>query len=465
MNWWKYSWRVRECGLVRPKPPRSPRINRRAFLYGLGGVGIGLPFLESAPERSAWGAGEEPVFALFMGTSNGIIADSFWPAELGPLTNLSGEAGATGILGDFAEQLIFARGLRYPGPMTTESHGQSYPQMLTGALYVSSGKPLWNAGGPSIDVILAPLLNSDGAEPMTLYSAARESGYIAEAMSWDEAGNLRAVEPNPYAVYQRLVGGAGTDPNVLTNAVLVRRQSAIDLARDELLTFQGRTNISKTDHDRLEQHLSALRQLEQALGEVAPSTCSAAFLDVAGIEAVKETYSKNGMVEIVSKLHLELTAFAFACNLNHVATLQSGAGLDSTKYDVPNGLGWTFHHISHQVQSDSAAGDNPLAVQDHIAIDRLRIETLAHGLRKFASHGLLDKSILMWTNQFCDGRSGAFNDLPYIIAGNPYGRLKSGQFVDCNNSLNGELLTTVANALGVDRLIGSAERVIDELLV
>lgn len=450
--------------ILRPKQPLSHRLNRRAFLYGLGGVGIGLPFLESAPDRSAWAAGEEPVFALFMGTGNGIIADSFWPAELGPLTNLSDEVNATGILGEFAEQLIFARGLKYPGPMTTESHGQSYPQMLTGALYVSSGKPLWNAGGPSIDVILAPLLNPDGAEPLTLFSG-QPSGYIDEAMSWDEAGNLRAVEANPYAVYQRLVGGEGTAPKVLTNAVLVRRQSAIDLARDELLTFQGRANLSRSDHDRLELHLSALRDVEQSLGDVTASTCSPAFLDVAGIEAVKEAYDEGAMIERVSQLHLELTALAFACNLNHVATLQSGAGVDGTRYDIPNGLGWPFHHISHQVQSDAAAGTNPLAVQDHIAIDRLRIATLAHGLRQFASHGLLDKSILMWTNQFTDGRIGSFGDLPYIIAGNPYGRLKSGQYVDCKNARNGELLTTVAKALGVDRLIGAAEGVIAGLLV
>ena len=41
-------------------------VNRRAFLYGAGGIAIGLPFLEGLPERSAWAAGAEPVFTLFM---------------------------------------------------------------------------------------------------------------------------------------------------------------------------------------------------------------------------------------------------------------------------------------------------------------------------------------------------------------------------------------------------------------
>lgn len=450
----------------KPKQRALRRLDRRAFLYGLGGVGVGLPFLESAPHgRSAWAAGEEPVFALFMGTGNGIIADAFWPAEYGPLSNLASEANATGLLSDFADQLIFARGLKYPSPFTSDSHGQSSPQMFTGAPYGATGSPLRNASAPSIDVILAPLLNPDGAEPLTLYSGLH-SGYIDESMSWSEDGTLRAFESNPFVVYSNLVGVVGpADPNVLSQAVLVRRQSAIDLARDELLTFQGRVNISKADHERLEQHLSALRDIERALGEVVPSACSTSLIDVAGIDAVKDTYDKNGMVEIVSKLHLELVAFAFACNVQHVALLQSGGGLDSTKYDQPTKAGWTFHWISHEIQSDGAAGNDPEAAQAHAEIDRMRVDTLLHGIRKLDAHGLLDKSILTWTNQFSDGRSGSFSDIPYILVGNPYGRLKSGQYIKCNNALNGRLLTTVAKALGVDRLIGEGDSVIDELLV
>jgi hypothetical protein len=451
---------------AQPQLPFPRRINRRAFLYGLGGVGIGLPFLEGAPDRSAWAAGEEPVFVLFMGTGNGIIADKFWPAQQGALTDLATEPNATGILGDFAERLTFVRGLRYPGQATADSHGQSYPQMLTGAPYGNVGSALRNATAPSIDVILAPLLNPDASDPLTLYSGMQQS-YIDAAMSWTTEGNLRAPEGNPYVVYSSLLSSVGgnADQNALTDAVLVRRQSAVDLARDELLTFQARTKVSQTDRARIEQHLTALRDIEQSLGVLAGSTCSADLLDVTGIGAVKETYKDNGMVEVVSKLQLDLAAFAFACNLNHVATLQSGGGLDTTRYDVPsNERAWTFHHISHQIQSDAAAGNDPVAAQAHSEIDRLRMDTLAHGLRQFDAHNLLDKSIVMWTNQFSDGRAGAFSDLPYILAGNPYGRLKAGQFVDGANAFNGALLTTIARVLGVDRLIGSAEAGLDVLL-
>lgn len=451
-------------GLRNGSGPR--RLNRRAFLYGLGGIGIGLPFLEGAPDRSAWAQDENPVFALFMGTGNGIVVENFWPAQLGALTDLGTELGATGLLGDFADRLLLLRGLQYPMRNTAETHGQSGPQMLTGAPYATPIKtPLANSTAASIDVILAPLLNPAGTEPLTLYSGVK-AGYINESLSWTAEGNPRPAEGSPFAVYAALVGGVGADSTgTLASAVLVRRQSAIDLARDELLSFQGRANISQRDSQRLEQHLTALRNIEQTLAESAVSTCSLDLADVDGIATTQDTYKRDGMVEVVSKLQLELAALAFACNLNHVATLQSGDGLDQTHYDVPsNARGWSFHHISHEIQNDGSAGDDPLAVQAHVEIDRLRMETFAHGLRQFDAHGLLDKTVVLWTNQFSEGKIGSFSDLPYILAGNPYGRLRSGQYIQCNNNYNGELLTTVANVLGVDRLIGTATRGLDELL-
>lgn len=444
-----------------------PRLNRRAFLYGLGGVGIGLPFLESARDRSAWAAGEEPTFVLFIGTANGVIRDNFWPAQDGPLTALASESNALGILGEFAQQLLVVRGLRYPGNGAGDTHGWSYPQMLTGAPAVAKqGSPLANATAPSLDVILAPVLNPDAAAPLTLYSGMK-AGYINEAMSWNADGTVRAAQGNPFVVYTDLVSasGLGADTSALSQAVLVRRQSVIDLARDELMTFRGRAGISSSDSARLELHLTALRDIEQTLGDLA-STCTTTSLDVAAITAADDTYRQNGMVELVSKLQLQLTAFAFACNLNHVATLQSGDGEDITRYDVPsNARGWTFHHISHQVQSDSSVGDDPLAVQAHVEIDRLRMETLAYGLRTFRDHQLLDKSVVMWANQFSDPRSGSFSDLPIIVAGNPYDRLRSGQSISYTGHYNGELLTTLARAVGLDQLIGSATGALEELLV
>ena len=61
------------------------RLKGRAFLRGAAGVSIALPFLESLPERSAWAAGETPVFGLFICATSGVVPSSFFPDRSGPL--------------------------------------------------------------------------------------------------------------------------------------------------------------------------------------------------------------------------------------------------------------------------------------------------------------------------------------------------------------------------------------------
>src|SRR5690606_14515478 len=221
------------------------RVNRRSFLYGVGGVGIGLPFLESAPDRSAWAADEQPTFALFIGTANGVIANAFWPTQLGELTNLAADPNAVGILGEFAEQLLVVSGLRYPPANTVGySHSLSYAMMLTGAPSEDVGNSQARSTAASIDVILAPTLSPSGSAPLALYSGMQRV-FVNDAMSWTAEGEVRIGQGNPFVVYSDLVGrfGANADPAGLDNHVLVRRQSVIDLARDELLAFQARGRI------------------------------------------------------------------------------------------------------------------------------------------------------------------------------------------------------------------------------
>ena len=62
----------------------------------------------------------------------------------------------------------------------------------------------------------------------------------------------------------------------------------------------------------------------------------------------------------------------------HEVTWQWGDGTDGTKYSVPSnaGLGWTFHQLSHRVQSDGAVGNNPTAEQAHAEVDRRMVRNV-----------------------------------------------------------------------------------------
>lgn len=78
--------------------------------------------------------------------------------------------------------------------------------------------------------------------------------------------------------------------------------------------------------------------------------------------------------------------------------------------------------------------------------------------------------LFMGANQFADGPSGSIHNLPIILAGNAGGTLRTGLHLlprpIASEHLNGNLLTTLAQALGVHETIGVTEEGrVDELLV
>jgi hypothetical protein len=415
--------------------------------------------LEGLPERSAWAADAPPVFSLFIVTANGVVQKKFFPDDVGPLSpaTLGGMSDkASSVLGPHADKLLLLNGINFPqaGPLNC-SHAEGSCQTLTAAPPGSTGNTAYSSG-PSADVVIAKAVNPDGADPLTLYAGAK--GFIAERISFKGGGpgQIRAADTNPYILYAKLVGLASPTGTVdpLAAELVASRKSVNDLVRKQLKRLQGLSSLSADDRQRLQQHFDAIRDTEVTLGEMA-NACSEAGLATSQLQALETGFAfKSAMMEDIVKLHLELVALAFACNFNRVATLQHGDGTDGTKYDVPSnaGLGWSFHQISHRIQSDSATGSNPVAEQAHHEIDVVRLQSLLHGLDHFQARGLLDKSIIMWTSNIADGPSHSFKNVPHIVAGTGGGYLKTGAYVDAGGVTNNKLFNTLINAAIRDKM-------------
>jgi hypothetical protein len=438
---------------------RPPRPSRRSFLKGAGGVAIGLPFLEGLPERSAWAADAPPVFSFYLVAANGVVGKSFLPAATGPLTeaSLSAATGlATSVLAPHAPNLMFVRGIGFPMSPTGDSHAQGLSQVLTARPSVGGGSSA-KGSGISADMYIAAAVNPGGADPLTLYAGNRRNGYIAERLSFTSSGVTRAADDNPYTLYAKLVGGGVVNPGMLAELV-AKRKSVNDFVREELTSLMGRPALSSADRQRLKQHFDSLRDAETTMGTMV-ANCTAAGLSTSKLDALKDglVFKMDGMIEDVVKLQMELVALAFACNFNRVATLQWGDGTDQTKYKVASNanLGWTFHHISHRTQSDSAVASDtqtPAAVLAHAEIDVLRMQTFKYGLDAFASRGLADKAIVMWTNHIADGPSHSYRNVPTIIWGNGGGYLRPGAYVDAGNVTNNKLFNTLITAAIRDKV-------------
>ena len=419
---------------------------------------MGLPFLESLPERSAWAAGQAPVFSFFICAVDGIVPASFFPTELGELTTESLRAAgkATSELAAHADNLLFIKGINWPGIPISEPHAESLCMALTAVPPISTGAKAM-AGGPSADWVIARKVQAE-TPPLTLYAGA-QGGYIDERLSFSESGTVTPAANNPYELYRKLVGIVSTNGTPTPGGdqaqrlLLESRKSIHDLVRDDLRALLGNPRLSKTDQQRLQQHFDAIREIEttiDGMGDDLVESCSWGGVEVSKLEALQTfQFKTDGMIEDIVRLQMSLVALAFACNYNRTATLQWGDGTDGTRYPVPSNesLGrWSFNWICHRNDSDAATGNNPVAAQAHAEIDVVRMQTLAAGLEHFKARGLDDKSFVLWTNAMSDCPTHSFKNVPHIIWGDGGGYLKQGAYVDAGNVTNNRLLNTLISA-------------------
>jgi hypothetical protein len=445
---------------VDPRTVRRPARNRRAFLRGAAGITLGLPFLEGLPERSAWAAGQEPVFSLFIGAACGVVGPSFFPDSTGPLTvaGLTAAGKATSELARHADNLLFVTGVNWPGLTPRScSHAQGSCMELTARPSTGSGSQA-TATGPSADVVIADKVQP-GIDPLTLYAGNLHNGYIAERLSFTTTGQVRSAADNPYTLYQQLVGLAAPDGTMTTEGqqmaqlLLKSRKSVNDVVRIELQELLANSRLSAKDKQRLQQHFDGIRDAEITMGDMGDQAaeCTLAGLDRAKLDALESgiAFKPTGMIEDIGQLHMSLVALAFACNYNRTATLQWGDGTDHTVYDVPSNQtlgGWNFHYISHRLQSDGAVGDNPTAEAAHAEIDALRMRSIAAGLDHFAARGLERNAFVLWTNHIADGPSHSYLSVPHVIWGSGGGFLKQAEYVDAGGVTNNRLLSALVSA-------------------
>jgi len=452
--------------ILKGKAMNRRAINRRAFLTGAGTVAVGLPFLEGLPGRSAWAADAAPVFTFFIVAQNGQVNKNFFPSAAGALTQASLAAAtdaATSVLAPHAENLLFLKNLVYPvtGPRSC-GHAEANVQTLTGLAPGANGNTAY-AAGPSADTLIGKAL---GADPLALYSGGK--GFIAERISFKGAGagQVRSADTNPYLLYSRVVGLAGgtttTTPGTTTPTVdpvaqelANRRKSVNDLVRAELKDLKNNPALSTADQLRLDQHFQAIRDIEVKMDGMAPvgAMCSKTGLPEDKYKALQSGFVfKGDQMEEYVKLHLQIMAVAFACNYSRVATLQWGDGTDGTVYNVAsNSRKWTFHQVSHRLQSDSQSGNDQTAEAAHHEIDIVRMQSLLVGLDAFKAHGLQNSAQIVWTNTLADGPSHSTSGVPMIIWGSGGGYLKQGTLIDTAKTGNAKVLNTLMAAATRDK--------------
>lgn len=438
---------------------RKSTINRRTFLKALGAGSLALPFYQLLANPQAH---------AFNGTARRLIVFYFPDGVPGPsqdgdpsLWHCSGSEYNFNIpellspLRPFKDDCVFFNGIDM-GRTDEGSHPGGAKKLLTG---VDGG------GGESIDQYLARTVGA--ASPhrhIYLGVQANVNGAQDDKhISYVGPGRSVAPEDSPLRAFERyFMGGTTNNNSGSMPRIDLTKKSVIDLNIKELQALQ--TALGATEKDKLNFHMEALRDVEKRLAgmELEPpdmpqnATCDKPSLDSSG-------YDKNRIYEpelfpAITRMHIDVMVQAMACNLSKVGVVQ--CSVHTSELIMSRFMGTALHDPNFDMRSHQASHYGPRhdrnkrEFADFVAQRRWFLEQFAYLLgelkRRPEGEGtMLDYSMVLLCTEVCDGNTHLHSNMPFILAGQGAGAIKTGRLLNyVNNDRQSNLYVSLAQAMG-----------------
>lgn len=429
------------------QPFHNRSLSRRTVLRGLGAA-LALPWLDAmAPARGRLPA--SPRRALFVFLPNGVKMDEWRPTASGQGMDLPYLLAP---LSPVRERLTVWSGLAIDGGFAhgdgAGDHARAAASFLTCAHPRKTGGADLHAG-VSVDQVLAAAIGSATPFPSLELGLERgaaagicDSGYscaYSNNISWRAPATPVAKETEPRAVFARLFG----DPDAALDGAGRRdRRAALASVLDAVLgdVASLRRDLGAADRRKLDEYLTAVRELEQRTEREAAADVEAAAVP-ADVLQRGDTFPER-----LDAMY-ELLALALATDRTRVATLMLGNAGSNRSYrflDVPQG----HHDLSHH-------GGDAQKLAGIRAIDRFHVEHFAAFLQRLQAQrdgdgDLLGQSMVVFASGIGDGDRHNHDDLPVLLAGGGGGAVRGDRHeVVPRRTPMANLYLAVLRAMGV----------------
>jgi hypothetical protein len=433
---------------------RNTGFGRRALLRGAAGAAIGLPWLESLAPRGARAATQPPLRFIVMFSPNGTIPTAWTPA--GGETDFVLPAILAPLDSQRAD-IVVVQGLDQQGG-GGDGHQNGIGGMLTGAPlnpgpFAGVGAPPagW-ASGPSVDQRAA-----DGIAGLTRLRSLELGVDVGSADNWGRmiyrAGN-QPLPPadDPATVYARVFADLHTDRAAL-DRLRRRRKSILDAVGGQYTRLS--TRLGAADRQRLDAHLSAVREVETRLTtDLVVNNAACHDPQVTPVDTVA-----NDAFPSVGALQMDLMVMALACDMTRVASLQWSRSVSQVRFTWL-GINEGHHDLSHRGDADADAVSKLTRINTWYAQQLAALMTKLRAIPDGNGTTMLDNTLILWANELAKGNTHSRHDAPYVLAGRAGGALRTGRFLsyEGQNIPHNNLLVSVLNALGLpDRTFGKAE--------
>jgi hypothetical protein len=450
------------------------KIRRRHFLAGLGGIGLGLPFLEAfAPRKAAAAAAATPKRLAVFFNHNGVNMDKWFPTTAyGALTPASFMGTGMEPIASYASKILLPRGLhqvprgwgRDPGG--GDDHAKGVGCKLTAAPLADTTERY--AQGVSLDQVIARAVNPNKQGALNLMVGYRSKDVLG-CISYVDVGQQASPFQDPWKAFKDWVGSGGTGVTVVDKTAM-RRQSVIDLCKADFDALKSNSALSSADKTKLDMHFSNIRTVETTMTSAGLPACSLPAARTAEIMAIDPTkVTRDDQYQTIGGMMTDVMALAMACDYNRVVTMQwgSGAGGPIFSWLTPDlNTMYNHHKLSHGSTTDGGTMNTLPMDQWKLALYNIdqwyasQLKSLLDKLSAYTEPGgtMLDNMTLLYMNDLGDGLGHNWMDLPVMLIGGMQGYFKQGQYIKLTtgsgtandtDAPSNQLLTTLANAMGV----------------
>lgn len=447
------------------------RLSRRAVLRGAGSIAIALPWLEiMRPERSAWAqAATAARRFVSVYTPGGTVIQ---PVNKWSPTGTEAAPVLSPILAPLEpvkEHLLIVDGLQMASAVG-EQHQAGLIALLTGTKQnmppANGGLPGQNSygRGPSVDQVIASRLQAatprsrKSIEVGVRWATGKSHGLISpiNALNFEDNADFSPIPPrlDPAQIFTDLFGSLPGDIDAA--ARVARKRSILDYVDRRYATLSGR--LGARDRQKIEQHLTKIREMEQSLAVIAPPNLACGTptqidtsdynprtgLNSSDSGSLRDS-STDAAIPKVGAYLMDMMVMALACDITAVGTLQWTD--TEAKHTFP-WLNLPEHH--HFYQHDG--GFRPAECE---AICTWYSSMHLHLLQQMASvdmggHTLLDESVVFFGSELADPPTHRKVGMPFLLAGRG-GGLRTGRWVKYDGLSHNNLLVSILNLFGDPR--------------
>ncbi len=428
---------------------RFPKISRRFALTALaaGAAALGLP-----RQRAASADDARPRYFIGIYMPHGVARELWVPKpnfDIGYTDSVLSPFDDAATYGqNFREQILTVEGLDLSTGLIAATAGHDGSRVL---LTGSGG----NGRNASIDQFLALEQGLGQGLPLSslVLGVGADSPALGSCISYAKGGSALPKIIDPEQTFQQCFAQwlVGSDPAALAQAAAERKRgkSLLDYWRAELAELTARA--PQSERDKLEQHASALRDLEQRLDGELQACTPPPLPDATQFPSFRAYQGGEPYFDVVTNLQIDLLAQALACGVTRVATLFLN-DLSRTHFDpaLPDDV---HIDVAHRYDSKGRAGGGDPASWSALGRqNRYTYSKIARLLQRLAERNLLQDTVLVAMSDMGNPALHSSRQIPTLLAGGWGGRLEGGRHLDLGEpgTPNNRLLVSVQQAFGVD---------------